>query len=141
MRCSAGQAQVTHHEYAGIDHGPDLSGHAAPALAFHSVTSGFLDKAQGVQHGIPLADLVRALRHIADEKGVGGPAMGGFGEHDHFVHGHRVGGWVAQLDHASGIAHQDHIDTGALGGSGEREVVSSHPRRGGMLRLHAHQIR
>jgi len=32
-------------------------------------------------------------------------------------------------------------DKVTLGGSGEREVVSSYPRRGGMLGLHAHQIR
>jgi hypothetical protein len=132
---------VAHHQYAGIDHGPDLPGHAAPTLAFHRVASGFLDEAQGVQYGIPLTRFVGTLRHIADEKGVRCPPMGGFGEYDHLVHGHRVGGRVPQLDHASGIAYQDQLDSGPLGRKGKREVVSSHPRRRGMLRLHARQTR
>ena len=33
---------------------------------------------------------------------------------DHVVHRHREGGGVAQLDHAQGVANQDHLDAGAL---------------------------
>jgi len=123
-----GQTQMTHHQYAGIDHGPDLAGHAAPASHLTASHPASLIKA-GVEHGIPLADFVRALRHIADEKGVRGPAMADLAS---TIISSMVTGWW--LDGPVGPCLRNRPRGSYRRRRARRqwqtEVVSSYPRRG-----------
>ena len=117
-------ADVAHDVDAGVDHAADGGSHVDAALQLDAVAQGLLGEAVGGLDGLLGAHVVGAEGHVADDEGVGSALDHGLDVVDHVVHGHGDGGVIAQHDHAQGVAHQDHVDTGTLLILGRQVIIT-----------------
>ena len=86
-----------------------------------------LDEADRVPHGVLVAHLVRAERHVADDDRPVHRAGDRPGQEEHLVHRHRDRrALVAEHDHRRRVADEDHVDPRVLGEARARHVVRRH---------------
>ena len=97
--------------------------HGAAALELDRVAAGLLDEAEGGLHRLLVGDLVGAEGQVADQERGAQPAAGGPRQHEHLVELDADGARIAEHGHGAGVADQDEVDAGRLGGAGAREVV------------------
>lgn len=109
------QPDVSLHRYAGCYDATHLLGYRLAAFELNRLRPAFLDETCGVAHGILGRDVVGHKGHVADYKGVLGPANNRFCVVDHFIHRHWDGGFVAQHNHAQAVAHKENGDARLIG--------------------------
>jgi hypothetical protein len=119
-----GQAHVAHHRDAGAHDRPCALGRRlAAALQLDRLAAGLLDHPQCRADRLLVGDLVGAERQVADHQRRAQAAAYGAGEHEHVLQLDRRGCVVAEHGRGRGVAHQDEVHAGRLGGAGAGVVV------------------
>ena len=106
-----------------FDDGLNLRAYTHAAFELDGVAAAFLHEAAGVVHGVVNGCLVGHEGHVADDEGVFCAARYGFGVMDHVFHCDRQGVFIAEHDHAEGIADEQHVDACFVHELGRRIVV------------------
>ena len=111
---------MAHHRNPRSDDRPRPLDRGSPSLQLHDLAAGLLDESLSALDGDLVARLIAPHRHVADHQRRSQPTANRLAEHHHLVHRDGLGARVAEDYHRRGIAHQDDVDAGLLGG----------PRRG-----------
>ena len=82
-----------------------------------------LDEPAGVAHRLFVRDVIREVRHVADDERALRTAHDGARVMDHVVHGHaeRIG--ITEDHHAEGVADKNDVGAGGVGDFGAGKVV------------------
>jgi len=82
---------------------------------------------------------IRSERKVGDDERARARGRHALRVVQHVVEAYRKRGRVALDDHAERIADQQHVDTGTIGGRGERRVVGGQHRDPATVACHLHQ--
>ena len=122
------QTDVSHHWDLCVEDGLDgFDPLRFSAFDLHGLGAG-ADECSRVAHRLFGRDVVRQVRHVADDERVLRASGDGSGVMDHLVHGYaqRVG--IAEDHHAEGVADEDDVGAGGVGDfRGGIVVCGEHP--------------
>jgi hypothetical protein len=120
------EADVAHHGDPGARDRVGARDAGAAALELDGIAAGLLDESLRGRDRLLVRGLVGPERQVADEQRRVQPAAHGGGEHEHLIERDRDGGGVAEHRHGAGVADQDEVDAGRLGGLSAGVVVGGH---------------